>query len=293
MPRQFLLLLTCLSIAGCAKFAPPTDMQRTQSFQPLSQARVGDESLETFLRQRTAAIIGGSLAVTEAQANGQTIAIRFKAEPDKLLRGPSRAIAIDSRGYFLTAAHCLEDPFNYLVYSDGTSARIAALRIVAKIKDEKTHLDFAIIHVDATVPYIFAWSGAAKDLQGNSAAAVGGASLYAISDSLAYDAPMCMAGRIISTTDAANGAVLIAHNVPIRFGDSGGPLATADGRLLGINIFGHLSWTGTMTNYAIRPDPAWITQTIAKDLQEPITSPPSISSPLQDKRKANLIITLW
>ena len=154
--RAWLAVVLLWMLGGCAQFTPPSDGVRPASYQELSGVEVGGVPLERFLEQRTGIIINGSVSVAEVAANGPALAVRFKAEPNKTLNGPSHAVAIDGRGYFLTAAHCLEAPCTYLVYWDGRRARIVVPRVVAKGAD-RAHHDFAIVHVDARLPDVFAW----------------------------------------------------------------------------------------------------------------------------------------
>ena len=67
-----------------------------------------------------------------SESAAQSLTLKFKAEPNTALVA-GHAVAIDRSGYFLTAAHCVDYPVNYLIFSDGQTARIAALRVVAKI----------------------------------------------------------------------------------------------------------------------------------------------------------------
>jgi hypothetical protein len=65
------------------------------------------------------------------------------------------------------------------------------------------------------------------------------------------------------------GARSIRHNAPLREGDSGGPLADVDGRLIGINvkagrIFSPLHLLGRKVGVAERPDLAWLRQLIER-----------------------------
>lgn len=85
----------------------------------------------------------------------QLLSVKFSSEPNAVL-ALGHAMAIDTDGYFLTAAHCLDSRINYLVYSDGESARIAIPRVVAKISGPTKEFDLPIIHVDTKLRHVFA-----------------------------------------------------------------------------------------------------------------------------------------
>ncbi len=230
--------------------------------------------------------------VAEAVASGQTLGVRFEKQPGKDVNGPSHAVAIDPRGYFLTAAHCLNEPSTYLIYFDGKSARIAVPRVVAKVFDSKQHLDFAVIHVDSTLPYVFEWSDAKELLAGQAALAVGSSALYADSAAHGFCTQICMGGQISSTNTGRDGTVVIYNNLPLRPGDSGGPLVTPDGKLVGLNTGVTVPSIGTSTSIAVRPDAAWVARVIEEDLKAPPDEAPAIAA-LKDKKAANLVVTLW
>jgi S1-C subfamily serine protease len=249
MIRLFVVLLVWCAGActtACAPYAFPSDSERVGSFKGLSAARVGDESLELYLRHRTAVLIGES-------AGGE---VRI-----------SEAAAIDPRGYFLTAAHCLEATELHLFYFDGRHAKVATPRVVAVRKD-KTYDDFAIIHVEGSPRCIFEWADDGIVESTETAAAVGGGPDKASSEGLVVSTPQCIAGRIVEIEPSDEIATRIFHNLPLRPGDSGGPLATADGKLIGVNTGVRVSWLGRAVSLAIRPDPQWVRNRIERDYRE-------------------------
>jgi S1-C subfamily serine protease len=285
-------LWIAFTVAGCAHYVVPNDSQRIQSFQSIVQSGQTNRATELLIKQRTAVIINGHIEVAEAIGSGQTLGIRFRTVPRGYVNGPSHAVAIDSRGYFLTAAHCLNEPSIYLIYFDGQSAQIAVPRIVAKIQDCDKQLDFAVIHVDATLPYVFEWSSSKELMPGRVAVAAGSGSLHADSDTQALCTEMCMGGKISSTIVAGNGAAIIYHDLPLRPGDSGGPLATVVGNLLGLETGVRVAWTGTATSVAVRPDPVWVAHVIEDDMKVARQITPEIPV-LKNEKAANLVVSLW
>ena len=292
MWRKQAATLIFLVFSGCAQRAWPTDSQRSQSFLPLEHSQLGGEPLRLFLQRRTAVLINGTLAVAEAGAKGQTLGIRFASGPNQSVNGPSHALAIDSRGYFLTAAHCLDHPHVYLIYSDGQTAHIAVPRVVANVNDTAGRVDFAILHVDATLPYVFEWSDSSKLASGQLAAAVGISSPMFISGTQLYFRETCLAGHVTSTVASKAGAIEITHDLPLRRGDSGGPLTTGDGRLFGVNTGATITCTGASISLTVRPSPEWVAHVIAEDLQEPREKTPAMANTLKAKTDAHLIVAL-
>jgi S1-C subfamily serine protease len=253
MTRWLVLFLTGLAAVctgGCAPHTFPSDRERVDSFRTLVGSRVGSESLEQYLRRRTAVLIGenpgGELRISEA-------------------------VAVDAGGYFLTAAHCIESAELHLFYFDGSHVRVASPRVVAVRKD-KLHDDFAVLHVQGTTRCVFEWAEG-QLLDGlEVAAAVGGGPDEPRSKGLIVSAPQCLAGRIMSVAPSDSIAMRILHDLPLRPGDSGGPLATAEGKLIGINTGVRVSWLGEAVGMAVRPDPRWVRRQIARDAansQEP------------------------
>jgi S1-C subfamily serine protease len=228
---------------ACTPYAFPGDRERVESFRSLASVRVAGESLDMYLRRRTAVLIG--------EGAGGEIHI-------------SEAVSIDPRGYFLTAAHSLEATELHLFYFDGTRARVASPRVVAARRD-KTRDDFAVLHVDGTSPCVFEWADDDALSGAEVATAVGGGPDKASSQGLVVSKPQCLAGRIISTAPSGALATRIFHDLPLRPGDSGGPLATVKGKLIGINTGVSVTWLGEAVSLAIRPDRHWVWYQIDRD----------------------------
>jgi hypothetical protein len=293
MPHcPFISLLLLLTLPSCAHFPPPTDPQRSASFEPFADTQIDGIPADLFLRQRTAILLNGTVTVSQAAADGPALALSFKPEPGKYLNGTTHAPAIDPRGYFLTAAHCLDEPSLYLVYFDGQNARIATPRVVLKVFDESRHLDYALLHVPAKIPFTFQWSKPDDLLPTHPVLAVGSSTASPLTETLAYATQTCLAGKILATAPSI-GVTRIAHDIPLRPGDSGGPLASPSGTLLALNTDVHVSWNGIQTMYALRPEPQAIAQAIEKDAAESHPPPPPIPHTLPDTRSANLVVALW
>ena len=246
MAKLFLVLFIWIagfSSTACTPFAFPSDLRRANSFAPLARATVGAQSLDLYLRQRTAVLVG--------ECPGGEMHI-------------SEAVAVDPRGYFVTAAHCLEATQFHLFYFDGFHTRVATPRVVA-VEADKVHDDFALIHVAGTTRCVFQWAEPGLPGEADVAVAVGGGPDDPNSKSTLIPPPQCLAGRIVSLEPSGRIALRILHNLPLRPGDSGGPLATTNGKLIGINTGVRVSWLGEAVAMAIRPDPRWVRYRIDQD----------------------------
>jgi S1-C subfamily serine protease len=290
MPRIFWTVLLCLLTLGCASHYP-TDAERGATFDPFAQARVGDETLTQFLGRRTAFIISGA-EIANVGAEGSTLAIRFKgAKGTKIALAYGHAAAIDPHGYFITAAHCVHDSASYLVFYDGHNVRAAVPRLVARAGRAPTDLDYAIIHVDTTFLDTFDWSDPTT-AEGKPVVAVGSTSIAPVSGHIVMN-QVCLAGRVNYTVPASDHALRVFHDLPLRPGDSGGSLATFEGKLLGINTDACFPLFGDRYAIAERPDSAWISRAIAEDLTSPHPRSLPLPDTLRDKHAAHLIVSLW
>src|SRR5439155_21411054 len=118
-------------------------------------------------------------------------------------------------------------------------------------------IDVAIVQAAATgaaaepahVPEIFQLAGVGGIKKGSAAVAVGFAEPVYLGRRTKYFADTCLAGRVAGSrrcTSEACAAVEVFSDLPLRPGDSGGPLVSAiDGKLIGVNTRGLLSWTGS------------------------------------------------
>jgi S1-C subfamily serine protease len=251
----------CLVSAGCVHYS--TTATRAATFTQYESGKIGEVSFRDYLLARSAVLI---------QAENVRL---VRSGPDKcgVLIGGERiqhgiAAAIDRRGYFLTAAHCVESGPVWLLFPSNGRSQPYRARIVWRGDDAKGEPDLAILHASAPVPHEFAW--ATDFAAGTSGVAVG----------VSADKPpvlnmQCMAGRVLALRDGSSPAgprySLVSHDVPLRHGDSGGPLADMSGRLFGINVAGYLGlkWKKFSIEpvcwYAHRPDPAWLRRMIDRD----------------------------
>jgi S1-C subfamily serine protease len=266
------LAVICLSLAaaailsGCFSPFVASDSQRSVSFRPYVDWQYEGQSLSLYLRRRTAVIISG-IDLRSARSSGQTITLDLNVPPgSRSAHGAvGIAAAIEHNGYFLTASHCLGRGVNYLIYSDGQTAGIAIPRLVASAPHRPLSIDAAIIHIDATLPCVFSWSSDDRVETTMSTIAVGLGHTNTFKHSKLLLQETCLAGHVSAIRGQVGDTRTILSDLPLRPGDSGGPMLTSSGALLGVDTYVTGGWLHSQTAGAIRPDPAWVERTIRND----------------------------
>jgi serine protease Do len=190
---------------------------------------------------------------------------RFKLKPNQMGFDAGSAAAVDRRGYFVTAAHCVEGGDVYLAFLTPTgSIRIEKARVVW---EGDPSFDFALLHVGSSLDHVLKWAPA---FESGNAVISAGASINS------SDLRICMTPvggsviKILSKEHDGVGYSVILHDSPLRKGNSGGPLISEDGRLLAINFGGRsrfpIRWDDKMRlAHAVRPDFDWLTSLIERD----------------------------
>jgi serine protease Do len=256
-----LLLIFCFLSGGCLH-DNNTPARRDASFLPYADAKVGQVTLREFLRARSAVVFeGDQLRVTLSGADHFNI--------KGTVFGIGSAAAIDRRGYFLTAAHCVGKETCLLLFRDKGQMQSQTARIVWRGDESKNQPDLALLRVPLPLQDVFQWTPGFTNGERIVASGINVLSNKVIKS-------QCMAGKILKL-DTVSETVLphyicISHDAPLRPGDSGGPLVATDGRLVGIDsdaVIGRLWWAsfsvGTVYSDAERPDLEWLRQLIEQD----------------------------
>ena len=270
MPTGFLLVTLCLSGAGCVRFNTPAE--RDASFSPYNKAKVGEESLWNYLIYRSGILMG-------AESVDVTSTGEYTFHCNSKISNYGTVAAIDKRGYFLTAAHCVEEGQVWLAFLRDRKIQLERARIVWRGDVKKREPDLAILCVSRPIGLTFQW--AAEFTNGSPVVDVG----LRLDDHSHHSQPQLVAGRVLNVSEALSadslGYTVVSHSSPLRPGDSGGPLVLPDGRLLGINFFvrtdfqwSHLSFG--QHSEAHRPDLVWLRKVIDADAA---LFPREISSP--------------
>jgi S1-C subfamily serine protease len=255
-----LLLISCFLTGGCVH--DNISARRDPSFLPYANAKVGQVSLREFVNARSAmAFEGDQLSVTISGADHFTVKGKGGC-------GAGLAAAIDRRGYFLTAAHCVERRTCLLLFKDKGQFQAQTAQVVWRGDESKKEPDLALLRVHFPLQDVFEWTSAFTN--GEPIVAAG----MSLLDN--HIKSQCLAGKILRL-DAGSETVLphyicISHDAPLHPGDSGGPLVSTDGRLVGINcdaVIGRPRWLSfsveTLFSDAERPNLEWLSQRIEQD----------------------------
>jgi S1-C subfamily serine protease len=237
-------------------------------------AKVGTNSLWDYLATRSGILFEGeNPGPTSSGSNSFRIRNAF---------GFGTAAAIDQRGYFLTAAHCVEKSQRWLLFLREGKLQAERPRIVWRGGSKEGELDLAILCVSHSIGPTFQW---AEAFTNGSQVVDLGLRLDGPSRHLKAK-PQYLAGRVLKVSAASTAGSLdytvVSHSSPLRPGDSGGPLVLPDGRLLGVNVsvehifqWSHLSFE-PLHGTAHRPDLVWLRKVIDADAA---LFPREISSP--------------
>ena len=244
--RRF-LLLAALACPGCALLGP--DWQEAapatiaSSFAPFREQQIGGEDAETFMRRRTATLLGG-VETLHVHAEGGRITASTVYETDDPVslttltrtgvQGAAAAVSAD--GYYLTAAHDLSLGPAHLVIEVGGEVRSAPARVVWTDPD----FDVAVLHADLAPEDCFALVPDRELAEGEVVLSFSHM-LGPAAGQLQDDVDLPGEGDYVALT--------LPHSTPLRRGFSGAPAITLDGELLGVDtstgwetIFTRRSW---------------------------------------------------
>ena len=231
------------------------------------------EGLADFARRRVATLLWGAEQLTLTQAIGADGRLQtgFKFSPHGEF-GYGKATAVDARGYFLTAAHCVRREPVYLIWTEDAGgiprSQLLRARVVFQGEAAGTGTDLAVLRVGQQVGPVFAWGEVPP--VGTPVASVGQDSAPAGNYGIAMD---LLGGRLLGQSahpEAAPPRVTLFHTALIQRGDSGGPVLDFAGRLLAINVAyatGEESFGAAIRVHATahRPDLAWLGGVIEAD----------------------------
>lgn len=193
--------------------------------------------------------------------------------------GTGLAIPIDSRGYFLTAAHSIAVNRDMYVMGrfDG-QLRVLKAEIVFRGDPSRIESDYSVLKVQAAIPRCLAFADVLPR-EGEIVYAV-----VRVESQCALAEGVCCA---IPNEYGANGSLALKSDIPVIGGDSGGPLLTGNLKLLGIASRTIRVW-GFHRTYACCPSQKLIMDVVdhhsAKrsnqpPLQTPASGTPAASAP--------------
>lgn len=265
------LAFLCVS---CETVRQWSDRERAESFEAFEELKVGSKTMREFALMRTSGLIGG-VKGGEGDFSADAVVAFNSTQSGELEFGT--AVAVDRRGYLVTAAHCVDgDKEVTLLLSDPSSLTVRKPRIVYTGDPAGYNSDFAILHVSERLPHVFEW--ASVPASGDEVISTGMSRVSDSDQSGEVDLKFVIepvGGRIRRTwqqESEGEGAPyqIILHDAPLKYGNSGGPLLDRQGRLLGVNVTGAVSipifypgrfrWAN-----AVRPDLDWLKQVIEED----------------------------
>jgi hypothetical protein len=124
-----LALALVLLVAACDGLRA-NEREKVSTLVPWQAACVGAEPAQSYLLKRSGMLLIGVDGMQEDASQPHPVSIPqlHGATPDTITGGA--AVAVDERGYWLTAAHCVEGLPMMLITSDGSSMRWWIARVV-------------------------------------------------------------------------------------------------------------------------------------------------------------------
>lgn len=227
LPPPLALAIATLALLGSGCVFQQKASSRIRSFEPYTNHNIGLTDVRTFLSSRTAVLMSGD-SRPFSKETGTT--------PRRLKEQVGCAAAIDPRGYFLTAAHCIGDKPVYLIFVEpGKLVWGQRARVVWRANLKKNEPDLAILHIAGKLNNVFEWS---EDLRENDPVLSVGLSLSGKKRD--FQGHQHMGGKVLGYEErkGKENTPLLLHDIPLQSGDSGGPLVNAEARLVGINVQG-------------------------------------------------------
>lgn len=267
---------------------------KAASLQPWQGKEIQGQSAQGFAKVATALMVPSTSKVTiwkieHKQTSRKEAFVHFNIRVRAPKAGDlsiSSAVPVTDDGYFLTAAHCLEEvPMQVMVFDRSLRLAVRQARVVWRGDADSGGPDLALLHVPVTplMPVALApWEKEAFQRQPVISAGWSGTD---------HQTAFQVAGGTLRSESLQKNDTLgitwkeLLTDVPFAPGDSGGPLLDGNGKLLGINSAGIFSkpgyWWYEATRHqgllgrnseSISPDPKWIQQLIEKDRARPARS---------------------
>lgn len=259
-------------LTGCGS-ARYSALERSASFVPYRSLRVEQLSLQDYLGNGCGILLEGlHFSDADSSVSGP------ESEGDTVVSDGAWSIgtaaAVDQRGYFVTAAHCVDGGDPSIVFPSSEGPKVRKARVVWMGDLKEGGMDFALLHVPTHLDQVFHW---ASESDGEQIVISAGATLEMNRDAnnnLDVEIRIePVAGQLFKTLNMSEPGVVyqvILHDSPVVKGYSGGPLVDQSGRLLGINSNGRsripLRWNDrSRFANAIRPNLDWLTALINHD----------------------------
>ena len=210
--KKLAFLASGLVIAACSPIA----------VQPPTETVAPSATTRQIVRERLSAVV-----VTGKNEIGSWVKGKFSMKNAPKDADGGSAAPITSDGYFLTADHVLANSPGknvFIIYSRGGKILNRKVRIVWRSQAD----DLAILHLDEKTPYYYNWTPPEQWLSPGRAVIHGGMSTGFSSAPGKLRTALRPEG-----TFTRNRPFKI--DIPLRPGDSGGPIVDSYGNLIGIN----------------------------------------------------------
>jgi S1-C subfamily serine protease len=257
--KSFLAVTALVALCGCNLVLKPSERARHASFahwRNLFTADLDATSHQTFI------VVSGEWQSEMPSLNAKTGKIVLPPTTGKKTINRGLAVAIESDGYLLTAGHVLGRT-NFVCGEFDGRFDVRPARVVFQ-KDSKFHADFALIKVSSTLNHCATY--AAEPKVGDRSFAVvcyrGETQLDVVLDFAAGTV------RSIRYDPSGYSGYLIDTDVPLWYGDSGGPLFSSAGRLIGITTGYKSDWHGVYWKYrtiSFFPETRFVQSVIERD----------------------------
>jgi S1-C subfamily serine protease len=260
LPLLVLLSAAPPFLAGCLSPPEPSERERRASFRVQERAFTGDSihaTLQTYL------VIAAGPNAPEPALNPESGGIFLPPAPDGTYT-QGLSVGVDPAGYLLTAAHVLRERNFVIGWIDG---RLEILPARVLFSSGPGSGDLAVIRVDGKLDY-FARFGAAPARNDRVFAVVCNRGTSGIGGHLDLAGGIVLRGGV---DPSGHLDPVISTDVPLWHGDSGGPLLSGAGDLIGVNSaieftwFGPREFLGGFNRLSYFPDEGLVRRIIADD----------------------------
>jgi len=266
MRWRFIFILPLILILGCGHLATP--QEKEASFQAFADVKVGRVPIRDYLEERSAILVAGA-EPSDVEIHNDEVGVRLKpVSPDGKVDFAS-ASALTDDGYFLTAGHCVHRVPVFLIVPTNEGPRTFLCRIVWQPPKDFEYCDFSIVKINPGESELATFD-LASDAEVNEGDPV-------VTTGANGEAAGHLLHTLTNNADPAHGLPLfyaLVHDAPLNRGDSGGPLTTLNGKLIGIQVLVRGFYIGPSQAIALRPDPHWLMDTIEADRDAHATTRP-------------------
>jgi S1-C subfamily serine protease len=262
--------------AGCQTALEPSAAERHASFRTQQNAFTGD-TVRAILQ--TCLVIGTGTGSAAPELDPGSGSVSLPHAPEGAY-SQGLAVGVDPGGYLLTAGHVLREK-NYVIgWIDGR-LQIRRARVVFRGGPAGSGADFAVVSIDGKLDYVARY-GRAPGRNDPVFAVVcnrGGSGVGGQLD--------LAGGAVLEGGADSHGRVdpVITTDIPLWFGDSGGPLLSGAGEFVGVNsamefsIFAGSRVFGGYKRLSFYPEEALIRRIVSEDRLKGPAQPDSPPTP--------------